>query len=110
MKWLWIILLIIVGIVAAVFAYEYLSTSLGHLPSWVPGHAARFVSVNGKCKNKSAGTGAYIAENGYCYKTGHSHKRGYAAALVAVVAFVWAGWLIYKNQAADKAETPAATV
>jgi hypothetical protein len=79
MKWLWVIVLIVVGIVAAVFAFEYLTVGIGHLPSWVPGHVAG--------------------------QRGHLHKRGYAAALVAVVAFVGAGWLIYKNQAAAKLGT-----
>ncbi len=76
MKWIWVILLIVVGIVAAVFAYEYLSTGIGHLPSWVPGHEVG--------------------------KRGHYHKRGYAAALVAILAFAGAGWLIYRNQTAAK--------
>lgn len=102
MKWLWIILLIVVGIVAAVFAFEYLTTGIGHLPSWVPGHIARTVPVNGNCPK---GTNL---KDGYCYAPGHEHKRGYGAALVAVLAFVGAGWLIYKNQtAATSAAGPA---
>jgi len=69
-KWVWIVLLLVVGIVAAVFAGEYLSTNIAHLPSWVPGHHA-----------------------GY---KGHMHKRGAVLALVALLAFAGAGWLIYK--------------
>ncbi len=76
MKWLWVIVLVVVGIVAAVFAYEYLSVGIGHLPSWVPGH-----------------------EPG---KRGHEHKRGYLAALIAVAAFVGAGYLAYRNYQADQ--------
>jgi len=72
MKWFWIILLIVVGIVAAVFAYEYLSYGIGHLPSWVPGN--------------------------HPGKHGHERKRGYLCVLVAIVAFAGAGWLIYKER------------
>jgi hypothetical protein len=79
MKWIWIAVLIVVGVIAGILAFEYLTNSIGQLPSWVPGH----VSVR---------------------KTrGHMHKRGYAAAIVAVGAFAGAGWLIYKNQLAAKA-------
>ena len=74
MKWFWIIVLIVVGIIAAVFAFEYLTVGIGHLPSWVPGHAA--------------------------HKRGHEHKRGAIAALIALAAFVGAGYLIYRNQKA----------
>ena len=76
MKWIWIAILIVIGIVAAVFAGEYLSTNIAHLPSWVPGHHA--------------------------HHKGHLHKRGYAALLVAVLAFAGAGFLIFRNMRADK--------
>ena len=92
MKWLWIILLIVVGIVAAVFAYEYLTLSIGHLPSWVPGHLATKAPGNGKC------TGAYRLKDGICYATGHARKRGYLALVIAIAAFVGAGWMIYKER------------
>jgi uncharacterized membrane protein YebE (DUF533 family) len=82
MKWLWIIVLAVVGVIAAVFAFEYLTVGIGHLPSWVPGHAA--------------------------HKRGHLHKNGAVAALIAVVAFAGAGWLIYKNQRTAKPATPPA--
>jgi hypothetical protein len=82
MKWLWIIVLIVVGVIAAVFAFEYLTVGIGHLPSWVPGHAA--------------------------HHRGHERKRGLLAAVVAIAAFVGAGWMIYKNQQADKAAAAAA--
>jgi hypothetical protein len=81
MKWFWIILLLVVGIIAAVFAFEYLTVGIGHLPSWVPGHAA--------------------------HKRGHERKRGAVAAVVALAAFIGAGFLIYKNQVASKANAPA---
>jgi hypothetical protein len=76
MKWLWIILLGVVGIIAAVFAFEYLTVGIGHLPSWVPGHIA--------------------------HKRGHLHKRGVIAAGIAVVAFAGAGILLYKKVQDDK--------
>lgn len=83
MKWVWIGLLIVVGIVAAVVSIEYLTTGIGHLPSWIPGHQAG--------------------------KRGHFNKRGYGAALIAVVAFAGAGWLIYKNQQAGKSGNGSST-
>lgn len=76
MKWFWIIVLLVVGVVAAVFAFEYLTVGIGHLPSWVPGHSP--------------------------HHRGHERKRGYAALLVAIIAFVGAGFLIYRNQQAAK--------
>ena len=96
MKWIWIIALIVIGIIAAVFAYEYLTVGIGHLPSWVPGHVAAASPVNGKCPK------GYHLKNGLCYEAGKMHKRGAFAALIAIVAFVAAGWLIYKNREADK--------
>ncbi len=84
MKWLWIIVLIVVGVIAAVFAFEYFTVGIGHLPSWVPGHVAG--------------------------KHGHLHKRGLIAAVIAVLAFAGAGWLIYRNVQADKAAQAAAQV
>jgi len=102
MKWLWIILLVIVGIIAAVFAFEYLTVGIGHLPSWVPGHVTpTAVPASGKCP------GVLHLKGGLCYGTGHSHKRGALAAVIAVAAFIGAGWLIYKNQLADKAAKAA---
>ncbi len=78
MKWLWIILLAVVGVIAAVFAFEYLTVAIGHLPSWVPGHVA--------------------------HHKGHMHKRGAIAALIAVVAFAGAGFLLYKKVQEDRTE------
>jgi len=85
MKWILIAVLIVVGVIAGIFAFEYLTNSVGHLPSWVPGHVAR-------------------------RKTrGHMHKRGYVAAIVAIGAFATAGWLIYKNRLAAKSAGGATT-
>jgi hypothetical protein len=102
MKWLWIIVLIVVGIIAAVFAFEFLTVAIGHLPSWVPGHIApTAVPASGKCPHT-------LPKNGLCYASGHMRKRGLVAAVVAIAAFAGAGWLIYKNQLADKAAKAAA--
>ncbi len=76
MKWFWIIVLIVVGVFMAVLGFEYLTVGIGHLPAWVPGNAP--------------------------HKRGHMYKRGYLAIFLAIVCFAGAGWLIYKNQQADK--------
>jgi uncharacterized membrane protein len=89
MKWFWIAVLIVVGIVAAVFAFEYLAYSNYNLPTWVPGNAHGHMSASGKPVR------------------GNHVKRGYGAAVVAVAAFAGAGWLIYKNMRADKAAASA---
>jgi uncharacterized membrane protein YidH (DUF202 family) len=70
MKWIWVILLVIIGVIAAIVAVEYLTVSIHALPSWIPGHKA-----HGK---------------------GHYHKRGAIAAVIAFVAFVVAGYLTYR--------------
>jgi hypothetical protein len=69
MKWIGVAVLAIVGILAAIVAVEYLTVSIHNLPSWIPGHES---------------LGAHLAGRG------HYHKRGAAAALVAVVAFAGA--------------------
>jgi hypothetical protein len=83
MKWIWIIVLALVGVIAAVFAFEYLTVGIGHLPSWIPGHVAG--------------------------RRGHLHKRGLIAGVIAAAAFAGAGWLVYKNMLADKAAKAADT-
>ena len=102
MKWFWIILLIVVGIVAAVFAYEYLTVGIGHLPSWVPGHVAAKPAINGKCPN------GHTPKDGLCYAAGHAKKRGYLCVLIAVAAFAGAGWMIWKDRTSGNTGTPAA--
>ena len=87
MKWIWVILLAAVGILAAIVAFEYLTVSIHNLPSFIPGrHPGR----------------------------GHYHKRGAGAALIAVVAFVVAGYLALRIVRADKTksdgtETPSSS-
>jgi amino acid transporter len=76
MKWIWVIVLAIIGILAAIAAVEYLTVSIGHLPSFMGGHP---------------GTGAH-----HHHARGHLRKRGYVALVVAVVAFVAAGFLAYR--------------
>ena len=76
MKWLWVIVLVIIGALAAFVAVEYLTTSIHALPSYIPGRHP------GK---------------------GHYHKRGAGAALIALVAFVGAGFLAYRAVKANNA-------
>jgi len=59
MKWLAVVLLAIVGLLAAFVCFEYLTVSIHSLPSYIPGHR----SVNGKY-----------------------HVRGAIAGLIAIVA------------------------
>ena len=64
-----VIVLVVVGVVAAVYAFEYLTVSIHALPSWVPGrHHGR----------------------------GHYHKRGAIFGVIAVGCLAGAGFLIYK--------------
>lgn len=78
MKWIWVIVLVIIGVLAAIVAVEYLTVSIHALPSFIPGrHKGR----------------------------GHYHKRGAVAALIAFVAFVIAGYLTYRNLRARPATT-----
>jgi len=81
-----VIVLIIVGVIAAVYAFEYLTVSIHVLPSWVPGkHHGR----------------------------GHYHKRGAIFAVIAVACFGGAGYLIYRARSVAGAgagpATPTAT-
>ena len=87
MKWVWVIILVIVGALATFVAVEYLTTSIHNLPSYIPGrHPGR----------------------------GHYRKRGAGAALVAFLAFVGAGYLAYRAMKSDASgpgqpSTPAST-
>ncbi|MGH9207018.1 MAG: hypothetical protein ACRD1G_10740, partial [Acidimicrobiales bacterium] len=71
MKWIWVIVLVIIGALAAFVAIEYFTVSIHALPSYIPGH--------------KVGHGHYGG--------GHYRKRGAAAAVVAFVALAGAGYL-----------------
>ena len=61
MKWILVIVLAIIGVLAAIVAIEYFVVPIHSLPSFIPGHR---------------------------HTAGHYRKRGAAAALIAVVALV----------------------
>ena len=75
MKWIGVIILVIIGILAAIVAVEYLTVSIHNLPSFIPGH--------------HHGRGKY-------------HKRGAIAAVIAVVAFAGAGYWAYRIKNAGR--------
>ena len=82
MKWVGVIILAIVGVLAAIVAIEYLTVEIHALPSFIPGHEA--------------------------LKYGHYRKRGALAALIAIIAFVAAAVLairIYRTDQAPAAST-----
>ncbi len=79
MKWLLVVVLAVIGILAAIVAIEYLTVSIHALPSFIPGHKA----------------------NDY----GHYHKRGAIAAVVALLAFAGAVVLAIRFRRADAAPT-----
>jgi uncharacterized membrane protein YidH (DUF202 family) len=81
MKWVGVIILVIVGLLAAFVAIEYFTVEIHALPSFLPGHEA--------------------------LKYGHYRKRGALAALIAVVAFVVAAILAVRILRSDPA--PAAS-
>jgi hypothetical protein len=76
MKWVGVIILVVVGLLAAFVAIEYLTVEIHALPSYIPGHEA--------------------------LKYGHYRKRGALAALIAVVAFVLAGVLAVRIYRSDQ--------
>jgi hypothetical protein len=77
MKWIWVILLVIVGAFATYVAVEYLTVSIAHIPSWFPGHK--------------------VPAPGHRHARGHYRKGAAGAALVALIAFVGAGYLAFRN-------------
>jgi uncharacterized membrane protein YidH (DUF202 family) len=70
MKWIWVILLAIIGILAAIVAIEYFVVPIHSLPSYIPGY--------------------------HHHRRGHYHKRGAIAALIAIIALGAAGYLAYR--------------
>jgi drug/metabolite transporter (DMT)-like permease len=86
-KWIGIIILAIVGIIAAIVAVEYLTLPIHSLPSFLGGKHP----VHGK------------------HYRGNHHKRGDLAAVVAVIAFGGAIYLGIRVRAEGiKASTPPA--
>jgi hypothetical protein len=69
MKWLGVIILTIIGILAAITAVEYLTLPIHSLPSILGGKSAL---VHGH------------------HVRGHYHKRGYIALVIAILAFAGA--------------------
>ncbi len=74
MKWIWVIVLVIIGALATFVAIEYLTVAIHALPSYIPGHKGG---------------------------RGHYRKRGAFAAVIAVIVFVVAGFLAYRIVKAD---------
>ena len=80
MKWVLVIVLAIIGVLAAIVAIEYFVVPIHSLPSFIPGRHAT---------------------------AGHYRKRGAVAALIAVVALVAAGLLAARFRREDAATAPA---
>jgi hypothetical protein len=79
MKWIGVIVLTIIGILAVIVAVEYLTTPIHSLPSMLGGKTAL---VNGH------------------HVRGHYHKRGYVAVVVAILAFAGAIYWAIRIRAA----------
>jgi drug/metabolite transporter (DMT)-like permease len=82
MKWVGVIILVVVGVLAAFVAIEYLTVEIHALPSYIPGHVP--------------------------LKFGHYRKRGALAALIAVVAFVLAVVLAVRIYRRDQVSASSA--
>lgn len=87
MKWIWVILLVIIGAFFTYMAVTYFTVSLGHLPHWFPGHKLP------KAHHP------HLAR-------GHYRKGGALTALLALIAFVAAGWIGFHK---PRSAAPAAT-
>jgi uncharacterized membrane protein YidH (DUF202 family) len=77
MKWVGVIILVVVGVLAAFVAIEYFTVEIHALPSYIPGHMD--------------------------LKYGHYRKRGALAALIAVIAFVLAAVLAVRVRRREQA-------
>jgi hypothetical protein len=81
MKWVGVIILAIIGVLAAFVAIEYFTVQIHSLPSYIPGHVD--------------------------LKYGHYRKRGAVAALIAIVALVLAAILAIRIWRSDQAAPTA---
>jgi uncharacterized membrane protein YidH (DUF202 family) len=79
MKWVLVVVLAIIGVLAAIVAIEYFVVPIHSLPSFL----------------------------GHRHTGGHYRKRGAAAALIAVVALVAAGLLAVRFRRDDATAAPA---
>ena len=82
MKWVGVIILAIVGVLAAFVAIEYFTVQIHALPSYIPGHEA--------------------------LKYGHYRKRGALAALIAIIAIALAVFLALRIRRSDQ-QAPTAS-
>ncbi len=80
MKWVAVIVLAVIGVLAAIVAIEYFTVQIHALPSFIPGRRPVF---------------------------GHYRKRGAVAALIAIVALVAAGLLAARFRREDAAAVSA---
>ena len=87
MKWIWVILLIAIGGFFTFMAVDYLTLSLSHIPTWFPGH-------------KTPLPGHHAVK-------GHYRKGGAAAALLAFLSFLGAGYLAFRFARESSSSGPA---
>lgn len=73
MKTALVVVLVVVAILAAIAAVEYLTVPIHSLPSFLPGRSAKGFD-------------------------GHYHKRGAVAAVVAVLALLAAGFVAFNSR------------
>jgi hypothetical protein len=83
MKWVGVIVLAVVGVLAAFVAIEYFTVQIHALPSYIPGHVD--------------------------LKYGHYRKRGAVAALIAIIALAGAAFWAYRIWRSDQAAAPTAS-
>jgi hypothetical protein len=77
MKWIAVILLLVIAVLAAYVAVEYLTVSIHALPSWIPGHK----TIPGHPRRPR----------------GHYQKRGILCAIISFIALVGAGFIAFRT-------------
>ena len=90
MKWIVVVVLVVIAILAAVVAVEYFTVAIHALPSWLPGHKATIAGHKHPPR-------------------GHYRKRGAVAAVIAFILLVIAGFLTYRNLQSGRTSTPTPT-